>query len=352
MRALVVEDSAFQRLRIQEALAESRHVSSVETAVTGEEAIRKLLSDRFDLVTLDLGLPDMDGQAVLRWIMANRPVPVVVVSAERQERRALLALEAGAIDFVGKATAQPEAIARWKRRLAEAVEGARQISFEGLRQRTASQGRPAPQPRRAGKAPAVGEAPALVVAASTGGPPALRDFFLDLGPLHAVVAVAQHMPPPFTRSLASRLSTGTGWDVREAEPGGEALPGVVWIAPGGHHLEFARSAGRVVLRVTPHTGRVRWCPSADLLFESAARTFGERTVALVLTGMGDDGSAGAAAVAAAGGAVLCEGRETAVIPGMPDAAARAAGGALRAPLRSLAAAVQRSVAERLASGAR
>ena len=115
-----------------------------------------------------------------------------------------------------------------------------------------------------------GEPPGLVVAASTGGPPALRELFLGLPPQHAVVGVAQHMPPPFTRSLAQRLSSGTSWDVREAVNGTEASPGVVWIAPGGGHLEFVRKGERLFLSVTPHGASVRWCPSADLLFASAA----------------------------------------------------------------------------------
>ena len=349
MRALVVEDSAYQRLRIVEALRAARGVTEVEAVGTGEEAIRRLLSQEFGLVTLDLGLPGMDGHAVLRWIMANRPLPVVVISSDRDERNALLALEAGALDVLGKAGAHPDNLARWRKRLAEVVEGARHLSLDSLVRRSASRAAAPPSDgaiRAPGRVPALpGEPPGLVVAASTGGPPALRDLFLGLAPRSAVVAVAQHMPPPFTQSLAQRLASGTGWDVREAVSGADAAPGVVWIAPGGAHLLLSRRGERVVLRVEPHSPQLRWCPSADLLFSSAAETFGARLVGVVLTGMGDDGAAGSRAIAAAGGSVLCESRETAVIPGMPDAAARAVPEAPRVPLARLAGEVERRLVE-------
>ncbi len=350
MRVLVVEDSAYQRLRIVEALRGVAGVSDVEAVGTGEEAIRRLLTHGFGLVTLDLGLPGMGGHAVLRWIMANRPLPVVVISSDREERNALAALEAGALDVLGKAGAQPESLARWRKRLADVVEGARSLSMESLLRRSAARasGLPASSsvPRPARLLPAEGEPAGLVVAASTGGPPALRELFLGLSPRIAVVAVAQHMPAPFTKSLAQRLSSGTPWDVREAVSGAEAIPGVVWIAPGGGHLEFVRhKSDRLVLNVAPHGPSMKWCPSADVLFDSAASVFGARLVGVVLTGMGDDGAEGSRAIAAVGGSVFCESRESAVICGMPDAAARAVPEALRFALLRLPAEIERRLDE-------
>lgn len=349
MRVLVVEDSAYQRLRIVEALRATPAVSDVEAVGTGEEAIRRLLTHEFGLVTLDLGLPGMNGQAVLRWIMANRPLPVVVISADQDERSALMALEAGALEVLGKAGAHPESLARWRMRLAEVVEGARPLSMESLVRRSTEHSAGSPPRRAIPRATQVvalaAEPPGLVVAASTGGPPALRELFLGLPPQNAVVGVAQHMPPPFTRSLAQRLASGTSWDVREAASGAEASPGVVWIAPGGAHLEFVRLEGRLLLNVALHAPRSRWCPSADLLFASAASSFGPRLVGVVLTGMGDDGAEGCRAIAAAGGTVLCESRETAVIAGMPDAAARAVPGAGRVPLSLMPGEIGKRLAE-------
>jgi two-component system chemotaxis response regulator CheB len=119
----------------------------------------------------------------------------------------------------------------------------------------------------------------------------------------------------------------------------------VWIAPGGAHLEFVRHGERLLLNVAPHGPSARWCPSADLLFASAAAAFGPRLVGVVLTGMGDDGAQGSRAIAAAGGTVLCESRETAVISGMPDAAARAVPDARRVPLPRLPAEIERRLAD-------
>ena len=162
-----------------------------------------------------------------------------------------MALEAGALDVLAKAGAQPESLGRWKKRLAEVVEGARLLSMESLLRRSAeraagtadaarhrprrggSRGSPArPRRRRGSSWPPRPAGPPRSGSSSSASPPQ-----------HAVVGVAQHMPPPFTRSLAQRLSSGTAWDVREAVSGAEASPGVVWIAPGGGHLEFVR-AGR------------------------------------------------------------------------------------------------------------
>jgi two-component system chemotaxis response regulator CheB len=136
------------------------------------------------------------------------------------------------------------------------------------------------------------------------------------------------------RAHAARHAAATGWDAREAVDGMELLPGTVAVPPGGRHLELVREGGRVLAHVREE-GSGRWVPSADALFASAAETFGERLAAVVLTGMGDDGAQGARAVADAGGAVICESRDSAVISGMPDAATRAVPRALRLPLSEI-----------------
>lgn len=339
MRALVVEDSAYQRLTLASTLGSMPRITEVETASSGEEAIRKVLSTHFDLVTLDIEMPGMDGFAVLRWLMVNHPLPVLIVSDRKHERTAVMALELGAFDVLGKASARSGGLAAWKVLLADAVEKAAQLRVDLLSARaraTPAAPSPARKHRRAApEAIAPEKTAAVVIAASTGGPPALRDLFLAFGPRPVVVAVAQHIPAPFTRSLAARLAAATGWDAREATDGAELHPGAITVAPGGRHLEMLREGPRVLARLLPESAR-RWCPSADALFASAALAFGPHTVAVVLTGMGDDGAEGARAVAEAGGTVICESRESAVICGMPDAAARAVPSALRLSLGEIA----------------
>lgn len=346
MRVLVVDDSAYQRLTLSAALRELPTVSEVEAVASGEEAIRRVVTSSFDLVTLDLEMPGMDGFAVLRWLMAHRPLPVLIISDRRHERIAISALEIGAFELLGKASLRAGGLAAWKKTLAEAVLEASQIRLDLLTQRAhreSGPGIPASEPERSrarsGSSSSQprfrnpsGSSPGLVVTASTGGPAALRDLFSSLPPRGVVVGVAQHIPAPFTRSLAARLGSATGWLAKEAVDGGEARPGTIWVAPGGCHLRFEREEMRVVMRLESGSEARRWCPSGDVLFESAAAVFGSRLVAVVLTGMGDDGAAGARAVESAGGSLICESAESALIPGMPDAASRAVPSALRLPL--------------------
>ncbi|MEO6325252.1 MAG: chemotaxis protein CheB [Thermoanaerobaculia bacterium] len=345
MRVLVVDDSAYQRLTLTAALREIESVTEVEAVSTGEEAIRRVVSSPFDLVTMDLEMPGMDGFAVLRWLMAHKPVPVLVISDRRHEREALVALELGAFELLGKPSARSGGIEAWKKSLAESVLEAAQLRLDLLKQR-AQKASPQLPGREAALRPGrksiaraafrlvdgARDVEAVVVTASTGGPPALRDLFSSFSPRALYVGVAQHIPAPFTRSLAARLASATGWDAREAEDGGEATPGTIWIAPGGQHLRFDRIENRVVTRLDTGGEHLRWCPSGDVLFRSAARTFGKKVVGVVLTGMGDDGAEGARAIEHAGGQLICESTETALISGMPDAAHRVVPHALRLPL--------------------
>lgn len=348
MRVLVVDDSAYQRMMLASALRELGSITEVETAGSGQEALQLAERKSFDLVTLDLTMPGLDGFAVLRWIMTHRPMPVLVVSDRRHDGSALEALELGAYDVIGKASPRAGGLAAWKQLLSDAVAEALQIDVNLLARRAETR---TGVPRRAvhkREEPPDPEPRVLVVASSTGGPGALRDVFTSVPRSPVYAAVAQHMPAPFTKTLAARLAAATGWDASEPRPGEAAKLGSLWIAPGGRHLEFERGAARVVARISSPCSGDAWCPSADALFESAAQLFGSRVVAVVLTGMGDDGAAGAAAVASGGGTVICESRETAVVPGMPDAAARAVPTALRLPLPEIGVSIASRLRERRA----
>lgn len=343
MRVLVVDDSAFHRLTLAERLRSIPGVRLVETASSGAEAIRRLLEDPWDLVTLDVVMPGMDGLTVLRWILKEKPVPVVVVTAKGRERTALEALDLGAVDVLPKPGPGDDRDV-FGNRLAEAVAEARALPPERLRARRA---RPDTPPASAARAEGEREdaratrADVLVVAASTGGPPALHRLFALFPARDVIAAVAQHMPREFTRSFAKRLDGTGGWRVREASGGKAAPRGVVHVAPGAADLTLARDGDDVRLRVTPPRPGPSWCPSGDALFASAAEGFGSRVVAVVLTGMGTDGAEGARAVAEAGGVVLCESEDTALVDGMPAAAARAVSSARRLPLEALAGELER-----------
>ena len=181
----------------------------------------------------------------------------------------------------------------------------------------------------------------VVVGSSTGGPPALVNLF---GAFSAAPActflVAQHMPAGFTQGFAERLNRLTPLRVKEAAGGEELEPGTALIAPGGCNLELELVGSRVLTRIDARTEKSRYVPSVDLLFASAAKQFGENLLAIVLTGMGDDGREGACQVKEAGGRVIAESEETAVIYGMPKQVVDAGAADEILPLGKIPAAIQ------------
>lgn len=172
----------------------------------------------------------------------------------------------------------------------------------------------------------------VVIGASTGGPPALQSLFQNVPwDLPLAYMVAQHMPANFTQAFAERLNRYLGLAVAEAAGGEVIVPGNVWVAPGGSNLVVEQQSGNLVTGVRPATSEAKFVPSIDALFASAAQAAGARVVAILLTGMGNDGCDGMEAVKRAGGLTLAESEETAVIFGMPREAIRA--GHVKAVLR-------------------
>lgn len=319
VRVLVVDDSPFNRKVIAEILESCPSIEVVGRAFDGEDAIRKILQLNPDVLTLDLEMPRMDGFAVLRWLMANRPLPVLVVSSRESNRSVFKALDLGAVDFVVKPsrTASPR-LRALEEELVSKVLAIPQMRFEKIRERVAA-APPLPTP-----APALPSArgdrvaEVVAIAASTGGPPAVQQVLAAL-PRNLVspVLVCQHMPPIFTRLFADRLSTVIGRVAKEAVDGELLFPGHVYVAPGGCQLTLAAGDGGRRLVVTDRRPEDRFAPSANVLFGSMAKVCGRNCMAVVLTGMGDDGTEGARAVRDAGGKVVAESSDTAVIYGMP-----------------------------------
>ena len=333
MRVLVVDDSAASRATLVRLVTATGRAQVVGEAVNGEDALRYALALHPDVVILDLEMPRMDGFTFLRLLMARRPTPVIVVSSNSQKSDVFKALELGAIDFVAK----PERgnLDAIQAELTEKCDLVRSLRMENLTLRAVIEREP-PTPG----AP-IEPARVAVIAASTGGPQAIQRLLAALpGELQLGILVAQHMPERFTRAFAERLGRTSRFNSREAEGGEVVAAGCVLVAPGGRNLELARDEEGVLrANVTEPSGRAReplYAPSADALFASAARELGPRVCALVLTGMGRDGQAGAVAVRAAGGLVLAESAESAVVFGMPEAAVAAGAVNELLPLDALA----------------
>jgi two-component system chemotaxis response regulator CheB len=318
LRALLVDDSEVSRAELARILEEAG-AEIVGQASDGERALQLALALRPDVILLDLQMPRMDGFTFLRLLMARRPTPVVVLSAQARKQDVFKSLELGALDFVAKPEGQ--VLSAVRREIVATCSVVRSLRLANLAPRPALEVEPA-GPRSATEPHRV-----VVLGASTGGPPALQALLAALPPdLPAGILVAQHMPEKFTRAFADRLSRTTPFSVSEAEDGDLVTEGRVLVAPGGRHLELRREGGRGgrlrACLAPPEAGgySLRFCPSVDRLFTSAALAMPRRLCAVVLTGMGNDGSAGIQAVKAAGGLTLAEAADTAVVYGMPNAA--------------------------------
>jgi two-component system chemotaxis response regulator CheB len=320
VKVLIIDDSAYVRKVVTQMLSRSPFIDIVGTARDGREALAIAEETNPDVITCDLNMPEMDGVAFVREQMARRPVPIVIISVASQSgERVLAALDAGAIDFVQKPTAL--ASDRLLEVSDELLEKVKAAALAPMRRVFAGAGAPAPAaagtiaPARARGKAAVD---IVVIGISTGGPQGLKVLMPRLpADLSAAVAVVLHMPVGYTEMYAQKLNELTAMPVKEAAEGDEVLPGTVLLAPAGRHLLFRRVGGRVVAHLdlrpldTPHR------PSVDVLFQSAAETFGARTLAVVMTGMGSDGRQGAAWIKAQGGQVLTESEESCVVYGMP-----------------------------------
>lgn len=323
LRVLVVDDSAFNRVTIGRMLEGMADVEVIGYAADGEEGLRKVVDLNPDLITLDLEMPKMGGLRMLQIVMQSMPTPVIVVSSLSEDQYALKALELGAVDFIAKPgrPVSPDLYSIEKDLELKVRAVAEEIIPQQLNRK---RGVVSQRGRSRAAETAVAQnrlASAVVIGASTGGPPALHHLFGSVEKkIPVAFAVAQHMPPGFTASLAARLNDSTPFDVREARNGDLMLPGQVLICPGGHNLEFSREGDEVVVRVETPPAEQIYTPSVDILFKSAAPVYSRNLLAVVMTGMGNDGATGVHKVNSYGGRILAEAEETCVVYGMPKEA--------------------------------
>jgi two-component system chemotaxis response regulator CheB len=346
IRALVVDDSPSNRRSIADILSNASDEEVVGHAADGEEALRLVTQLKPDVVTLDLEMPKMDGFTFLRILMGRNPIPVIVVSSYSQKENVFKALELGALDFVAKPDrARDPDLETLRAAILAKVMLARGVRspFQARRiidsvSKAAPAPAPAPKPAAQAKQPVVTPPHHLIaIAASTGGPSALMDVFSKFprGYRNAVLVV-QHMPENFTRTFADRLARRGGVHVTEARELDPVDAGIGYVCPGRQCMEVETSPRGFRVKLRPASDQDRYVPSADALFASVAKAAGPRAVGVVLTGMGDDGARGAKAIVDAGGVVVAESEETAVVYGMPAAVVRAKLAKKSMPLLELA----------------
>jgi two-component system, chemotaxis family, protein-glutamate methylesterase/glutaminase len=322
IRALVIDDSAYNRVTLTRMLESEPRIKVVGTAVNGEDGIKQVMKHRPDVITLDLEMPIMDGFAFLRWLMVNLPTAVIAVSSRSSDRSVFKALELGAIDFIakpgGRVSPRLEEI---QRDLVAKVMQVVELRMDNLRKRVQEE---------IASADVTGAMPEscprgielIAIGCSTGGPPALQHLFQSLPLLPVPFVVAQHMPPTFTRLFAERVNKLTPYEVREASDGELLAAGNVYVAPGGMQTEVRRVPEGLQVRVFAAGPNDLYAPSVDRLFKSASNAVRDRLVAVIMTGMGDDGSEAIREVHEKGGKTIAESSESAIIFGMPAEAIR------------------------------
>ncbi len=332
-RVMVADDSVVVRGLIARWLEEGGF-EVVATAANGLQAIELLDRADPDIVLLDIDMPELDGLATLPRLLEKRPdLSVVVISTltQRNARISLKCLSLGAVDYVPKPESNRQAT------ISTSFRGELIAKLEALgrRRRTREhpdrrgEGRQGPIARAATPAlaprPTVVAPRCLLIAASTGGPKAVAAVLASIGPAlrRVPVLVVQHMPPVFTAVFADHLSTQLGCVVTEGEHGEPLQPGKILIAPGGRHMGLASSDGRTTIRLDDGPPEHFCRPAVDVLFRDAASTLGASALAVVLTGMGRDGTDGAAALVTAGGAVFVQDEATSTVWGMPGSVAKA-----------------------------
>ena len=340
VKVLVVDDSGFLRRRVSEILSADPNIQVVGTATNGREAIDQALALKPDVITMDYEMPMMDGITAVRNIMQRCPTPVLMFSSLTHEgaRVTLDALDAGAVDFLPKnfedISRNPEKV---KQMLCEKVHTIARSNrrIAPVAPATAPASAPAHAPSAVARpASAVSHSPApasapvkrksyrlVAIGTSTGGPVALQRVLTQLpANFPAPIVLVQHMPAAFTKAFAERLDKLCRISVKEAEDGDQLRPGLALLAPGGKQMMVDQ---RGMVKILPGDERLNYKPCVDITFGSAAKSFSDKVLAVVLTGMGADGREGARLLKQSGSQVWAQDEASCVIYGMPMAIVKA-----------------------------
>ncbi|MGJ4951991.1 protein-glutamate methylesterase/protein-glutamine glutaminase [Bradyrhizobium sp. HKCCYLS20291] len=348
IRVLIVDDSAFVRQILTEIMSSDPDIDVVGAAPNPIVARDMIKSLNPDVLTLDIEMPRMDGLAFLEKVMNLRPMPVLMISSLTQKGAdtAVRALEMGAVDFVAKpVVGLVEGLPMLREEIISKVKAASVAKIRSPAQRTIETAhKPGGSYYSSEKIIAIG--------ASTGGVEALQELLTAFPSNAPAIVIAQHMPAVFTASFAARLNQLCAVTVKQADGGERVLPGHVYIAPGGYHLELARNGANYVCRVHDEPAVSGHRPSVDVLFRSVAHAAGPNAIGIILTGMGRDGALGLLQMRSAGAPTIGQDEASCVVYGMPKAARECGATEIELPLGNIAAKVLKRCESLAARGVR
>ncbi len=351
IRVLIVDDAVVVRRLLSDVLASDAAFEVVGTAANGRIALAKIPQTRPDAITLDVEMPEMDGLETLTEIRKVYPnLPVIMFSAltARGATATLDALALGANDYVTKPAKVGSVVTATQNIRDELIPKIKAFCLKGTGFATPRTGRPQLMVQRGVPTPAITRPPRRVdivaIGVSTGGPNALAQLIPALPANFPVpVVIVQHMPPIFTTHLAQRLTASANIPVCEGTPGDILGSGGAWIAPGDYHMVLHRKIAAVHLQTNQEPRENSCRPAVDVLFRSVAAIYGGRTLAVVLTGMGQDGLRGCEAIHEAGGQIIVQDETSSVVWGMPGSVAMAGLADTILPLEHLAPEIVRRV---------
>jgi two-component system, chemotaxis family, protein-glutamate methylesterase/glutaminase len=358
IRVMIVDDAVVVRRLLARWIEAEPDLMVAASLRTGREAVDQVEKVNPDVVVLDVEMPELDGISALPLLLRKKRNLIVIMASALTRRCAevsLRALSLGAADYVPKPEAATDAptSAAFQRELIEKIRSLGGRDSARMRQPSSNAGK---APGRSDSGPAADESKtftlrpfarvspqALLIGSSTGGPQALTTLVQQLAPTleRAPILITQHMPPTFTTVLAEHLARISGRRVREAEQGEAVVAGDIYVAPGGRHMRVAAGRNGITIALGDDPP-INFCkPAVDPLLASAAASWGAGTLALILTGMGADGTDGALKIVAAGGSVIAQNEATSAVWGMPRAVARAGLCSAVLPLTEIGALVNR-----------
>lgn len=320
IRTLIVDDSQFVRMLLRRMLLEHPLIEVVGMATDGLDALRQIKLHRPDVVTLDIEMPRLNGIGVLERVVGKAPVSFLMISSLTQAgaRITFEALDKGAFDYIAKPSSGVVAqTPEFRRRLHERVLAA--AGAKGRKRRLTATSSPTAAPSLP---PNQVRGWVVSIGISCGGPQTLTKMMPAFPSDFVPILITQHMPAAFTPSFAGHLDTVCSMRVKQAEHLEKIEMGTAYVAPGSHHMKLVRRGVNlcIVLDDGPKVSGHR--PSADVMFESVAQACGPRSVGVVMTGMGNDGSAGLVKLHEAGGWTIAQDEETSLVFGMPKEAAK------------------------------